>query len=131
MNNKKVAKYFIIVVAVLVTYAVLLSYFDSNAKANAVKDDFLSVSVIVGDVIDDVQMTIVSARIDKAMEEKQDESSDYPEEYDPYNPIANGEFTAEDWAAIQYEEAMNSLYNDIMHEQFDYKPDISDRVIKP
>ena len=87
--------------------------------------------MIVGDVIDDVQMTIVSARIDKAMEEKQDESSDYPEEYDPYNPIANGEFTAEDWAAIQYEEAMNSLYNDIMHEQFDYKPDISDRVIKP
>jgi len=64
-------------------------------------------------------------------EEEQDEDSGYPEGYDPYNPIANGEFTEEDWAAIQYEEALNSLYNDIMHEQFDYKPDISDRVIKP
>ena len=64
-------------------------------------------------------------------EEEHDEDFDYPEDYDPYNPIASGEFTAEDWAAIQQEEALNSLYNDIMHEQFDYKPDISDRVIKP
>lgn len=131
MNNKKVAKYFIIVVAVLVTYAVSLRYFDSNAKAKAVKDVVKDATVIVGDVVDDAEIEILRASAAKIIEEEQDENPDYPEDYDPYNPIANGEFTEDDWAAIQYEEALNSLYNDIMHEQFDYKPDISDRVIKP
>ena len=131
MNNKKVAKYSIIVVAVLVAYAVSLSYFDSNAKAKAVKDVVKDAAVIVGDVVGDAETEILRVRDAIIMEAEKDEDFYYPEGYDPYNPIASGEFTAEDWAALQQEEALNSLYNDIMHEQFDYKPDISDRVIKP
>ena len=127
----KLIKYTSLIIAVLIIYISWISYIDNRAKVRSVKNDIMSASVIVKDVIDDARMAMISVKVDKAMEEKQFEAPDYPENYDPYNPIANGEFTEEDWAAIQYEEAMNSLYNDIMHEQFDYKPDISDRVIKP
>ena len=69
--------------------------------------------------------------IEKERLADKDENLDYPEEYDPNNPIANGEFTEEDWAAIQQEEAMNSLAQDAMQDFYEEKPDISDRVIKP
>lgn len=69
--------------------------------------------------------------IEKERLADKDENLDYPEEYDPNNPIANGEFTEEDWAAIQQEEAMNSLAQDAMRDFYEEKPDISDRVIKP
>lgn len=55
----------------------------------------------------------------------------YPDGYDPTNPIANGEFSAEDWAEMQQEEAMNSLAEDAWREYNEPEPDISDRTIKP
>ena len=47
----------------------------------------------------------------------------YPDGYDPANPVANGEFTADDWAAIQQEEAMDSLAEDAMREYYDPEPE--------
>lgn len=57
--------------------------------------------------------------------------SGYPDGYDLMNPIANGEFTEEDWYTIQEEEAMRSLAEDAMNDYYQERPDISDHVLKP
>jgi hypothetical protein len=92
----------------------------------------------IHDAADFADRSVQSALDDMEREEAEkerlvdtDENLGYPEGYDPNNPIANGEFTEEDWAAIQQEEAMNSLAQDAMRDFYEEKPDISDRVIKP
>lgn len=55
----------------------------------------------------------------------------YPDGYDPTNPVSNGEFSEDDWDAIQQEEAMRSLAEDAMNNYYQEKPDISDEVLKP
>ena len=78
---------------------------------------------------DDVRNSLAQA--DQEARLKHLEELGYPDGYDPTNPVANGEFTEEDWNAIQQEEAMRSLAEDAMNDYYQEKQDISDHVLKP
>ena len=47
------------------------------------------------------------------------EELENPEDYEEHNPIASGEFSEEDWDAMQKEEALNSLSEEAMRDYYD------------
>lgn len=110
--------YLAIVIVSILAVLVYAAPTDDANEAEAASQIAAGVQHVV-DVADDV-----TASIKDAQKERQAESG-YPEGYDPSNPIANGEFTEEDWERIQMEDAMRSIADDAMREEamqeeFDY-----------
>lgn len=88
---------------------------DTEANLQIINEGTSAVSKIAQKGVDDYEAK-------QALIERQRELG-YPDGYDPTNPVANGEFSAEDWVAIQQEEAINSIAEDAMREYYEPEPE--------
>lgn len=102
--------YLAIVIVSILAVLIYAAPADDASEAEAASQIAAGVQHVVN-VADEV-----TASIKDAQKEQQAESG-YPEGYDPSNPIANGEFTEEDWERIQMEDAMRSIAEDAMREE--------------
>ena len=114
----------------IITYLIILGFaviFVGCIKIlpDSEQDTEVAVQVIKGGasaVSETAQYGLNDYEDKQALIERQRELG-YPDGYDPSNPVANGEFTADDWAAMQEEEAMNSMAEDAMRDYYDPEPE--------
>lgn len=114
------------IICVMTVSACAPSSDDSNAVL--IEEHISEGAQCVVEATDEISSALQAA--EKEAEKERLAELGYPEEYNPTNPVANGEFE-EEWDAIQNEDAMKSLAEDAMRDYYSEPPDISDGVIKP
>ncbi len=119
------------IVFAIIAFMAIAGFAASSGDDNSplIGEQILEGAQCVSEIADEISYSLKEAQ-EEAEKERLAELG-YPDGYDPMNPVANGEFTEEDWDAIQQEDAMRSLAEDAMNEYYQEKPDISDHVLKP
>ena len=115
------------IIAFMVIFGFASPYTDSDAPL--IGQQISEGARYAAEAADEVRNTL--EEVEKESEKERLAELGYPDGYDPTNPVSNGEFSEDDWDAIQQEEAMRSLAEDAMNNYYQEKPDISDEVLKP